>query len=153
MSDEIKKEKLPVKEKTKHILEETRVVLPGTQALLGFQLTAFFTERFSNIPQSLQYLHVSSLACIAFGVILLMSPVAYHQIVESGDDTKRFNNYGRRVLVLTLMFVAIGMSLDAYVVVALTFNQHAAAFTAAAGVLITSYLLWFGYMLVKREEK
>jgi hypothetical protein len=33
----------------RHVLTEARVVLPGTQALLGFQLTVILTESFEKL--------------------------------------------------------------------------------------------------------
>lgn len=35
---------LDTREKTDHVIQETRVVLPGTQAILGFQLASFFSS-------------------------------------------------------------------------------------------------------------
>ena len=36
-------------ERITHVLEELRVVLPGTQALLGFQLVAVFSTGFASL--------------------------------------------------------------------------------------------------------
>ena len=41
-------EKLSLPEATSHLLEECRMVLPGIQALFGFQLIAVFNSRFAD---------------------------------------------------------------------------------------------------------
>jgi hypothetical protein len=40
------------------ILEEARMVLPGIQALFGFQLVAVFNGRFEEITTGLQAIHL-----------------------------------------------------------------------------------------------
>ena len=46
-------------EEAKHVLEEARMVLPGIQALFGFQLVAVFNQRFStDLTNSEQIVHL-----------------------------------------------------------------------------------------------
>ena len=48
-------EKTAIADKIRHVLTEARVVLPGVQALLGFQLAAMLAEGFEKLPLSLRY--------------------------------------------------------------------------------------------------
>ena len=41
-----------------HIMQEARMVLPGVQALFGFQLVCVFSQGFAQIPRIDQYIHV-----------------------------------------------------------------------------------------------
>ena len=63
------------------------MVLPGAQALLGFQLIAMLMENFEKLPSASQYLHLVSLFLIAVSIILLIAPAAYQRRVEEGEDT------------------------------------------------------------------
>jgi hypothetical protein len=45
-------ERTSLKEKINHLLTESRIILPGAQALLGFQFAAFLTDAFEKLPQS-----------------------------------------------------------------------------------------------------
>lgn len=144
---------LAIESKIEHVLDELRVVLPGTQALLGFQLTAFFSQGFEEISTHLQYLHLISLGFIALSTVLLMAPVAYHQIVEDGEDTKRLHGFSSKLLVFTLVFLALGLAADIYVVTSVTTNSSQIALIASAALLVVSYTLWFGYTLLKRKIK
>src|SRR5205807_6955646 len=67
-----------ITDKIEHVLTETRVVLPGAQALLGFQFLVILTEAFDNLPQSSKYVHLLSLGFITLSIVLLMTPAAYH---------------------------------------------------------------------------
>ncbi|MBA3883218.1 MAG: hypothetical protein H0X73_10995 [Chthoniobacterales bacterium] len=53
---EQKAEPTPLDEKIKQVLTECRIVLPGTQAFLGFQMIVFLTEAFTKLPRSEQLL-------------------------------------------------------------------------------------------------
>src|SRR5947209_10666573 len=86
-----------LKEKIKQVLEEARMVLPGAQALLGFQFIVILTNSFDQLPAQAKLVHVGSLAAIALSIILLMTPAAYHRIVEEGEDTERFHRFATRV--------------------------------------------------------
>ena len=48
-------------DKIKHVLTECRVVLPGAQALLGFQFIFILTESFDKLPALSKYIHLAAL--------------------------------------------------------------------------------------------
>ena len=62
----------PLTTKIDQMLTEARVILPGAQALLGFQLTVTLTNAFGQFD-SLKLFHVASLCCVAVAIILLMT--------------------------------------------------------------------------------
>jgi hypothetical protein len=61
-----------IESRVKQVLVEARVVLPGAQALLGFQLAAMLTVAFDELPRSSQYVHLVSLVLLALTIVLLM---------------------------------------------------------------------------------
>ena len=77
-----------LKDKIEQVLTEARVVLPGVQALLGFQLSIMLMQGFESLPPSSRYIHLTSLALMTLSIILLISPAAYHRIVEQ-EKTRR----------------------------------------------------------------
>jgi hypothetical protein len=56
------------------MLTEARVVLPGAQPLLGFQLVVTLTRTFEQLPESSRLLHMAALCSVALTTILLMVP-------------------------------------------------------------------------------
>src|SRR3954451_6590823 len=64
-----------------HLLEECRMVLPGVQALFGFQLVAVFNQRFTDLQFTEQLLHLAAVACVAVSAALVMTPAAFHRQV------------------------------------------------------------------------
>ena len=51
----------PLKIKIEQMLTEARVIIPGGQALMGFQFICTFTRSFRELPLSIQYLHAAAL--------------------------------------------------------------------------------------------
>src|SRR4051812_851669 len=73
-------EKVALKDQLSHTLEEARVVLPGIQALFGFQMIAVFNEGFArNLDETEQRLHLAAVACTALAAALAMAPAAVHR--------------------------------------------------------------------------
>src|SRR3954462_3802106 len=84
----------PLPTKIDQMLTEARVILPGAQALLGFQLTVTLTRSFEQLPEHFKMMHAAALCCVGFSVILLMTPAALHRISFSGEDTATFFRLG-----------------------------------------------------------
>jgi hypothetical protein len=69
-------------------LEEARTVVPGIQALFGFQLIVVFHPRFENLEEPLKIVHLVALVSVAASMALIMSPAAYHRLVERGQISR-----------------------------------------------------------------
>ena len=72
------KEQLSLDSAAKHILEECRMVLPGIQALFGFQLIAVFNQGFSEKLSTVQQqLHFVSIILTICAVALVMTRLLF----------------------------------------------------------------------------
>src|SRR6267143_884826 len=102
-------ETTPLDERITQMLTEARVVLPGVQALLGFQLASVISQSFERLPASSKTVHAASLGCIAVAVILLIAPAAYHRIVFSGQDTEEVHRFGSWLVTCATAPLALGL--------------------------------------------
>jgi Family of unknown function (DUF6328) len=75
----------PLDIKIEQMLTGARVILPGAQALFGFQLAIVFTRSLADLPVVSMIMHATSLVLVTLTVILLMAPAAYHRIVYAGE--------------------------------------------------------------------
>jgi hypothetical protein len=105
-------------ERITQMLTEARVVLPGVQALLGFQLASVISQSFERLRASSKAVHAASLGCITVAVILLIAPAAYHRIVFSGQDTEEVHRFGSWFVTCATVPLTFGLSGDIYVVLA-----------------------------------
>ncbi len=158
MGEEEKKEKgeggTALKDKIEHVLTEARIVLPGAQALLGFQFASMLVEGFDKLPLSSKYVHLASLCLIALTTILLITPAAYHRIVERGEDTEHFHSFAGRLVIAAAIPLALGICGDFFVVARkLTESATYGAITAGVALLFL-YGFWFAlpfYQAAKKE--
>jgi Family of unknown function (DUF6328) len=75
----------PLDVKIEQMLIEARVILPGAQALFGFQLAIVLTRSFADLPFVSMIVQAASLLLVTLTVVLLMAPPAYHRIVYAGE--------------------------------------------------------------------
>lgn len=139
MKDEVP----PLKDRINQVLTECRVVLPGTQALLGFQLIAFLTDAFEKLSRGLQLMHLAALGSILISAILLMLPAAYHRIGERGRDSEHLFRLSNTCLMAALFALAVGISLDFYVLAERILNASFEAAISAGVAFVFFVLAWF----------
>lgn len=142
-----------LKDKIEQALTEARVVLPGAQALLGFQFASMLVEGFDKLPASSRYVHLASLALMALAVVLLMAPAAYHRIVEEGHDTEHFHRVASRFLIAAMIPLALGICGDLFVVARKVTESATFGIISAAVMLLFFYGLWFGYTIYRRNAQ
>jgi hypothetical protein len=119
--------------KIDQMLTEARVILPGAQALLGFQLAIIVTRSFDALDATSKLLHAASLGLVTLTVILLMAPAAYHRIVYAGEDAEEFHRTGSIMVTAATVPLALGIGCDVYVVMARIFaSPHVAVGIAIA---------------------
>src|ERR1700760_83938 len=93
-SDRSARETAPLHSRIEQMLTEARVILPGAQALLGFQLVIVLTDSFEKLPPSSQLIHGLALLAIALTVVLLITPAALHRIVWAGEESEEVLRIG-----------------------------------------------------------
>lgn len=141
-----------IKEKIKTLLMECRMVLPGVQALLGFQLTTFFMQGFEKLPQSSKLIHCGGLAATTLATVLIITPAAYHRIAEAGEDTEHLHWVGTRLLLASMVFLGIGLNADFVVILRSMGISLLWSGLIALLLLLCAYALWFGFALVRKQN-
>ena len=122
---------------------EARMLLPGVQTILGFQLMAVFNQRFELFNAGEQTLHFASFLLVALTMGLLMAPAAYHRQAERCMVTERFVKMSSTLLTLAMIPFTIGVCLDTYLVGRLILNERPTAVVAAGAMLVVLVGLWF----------
>lgn len=145
--------KTPLKSKIEQMLTEARVIIPGGQALLGFQLIATFAKAFNELPDLFKYVHWAALCAVALAVILLMTPAALHRLSFQGEDDPEFFSIGSRLVIAASIPLAIGISGDVAVVFFKTTGDTAIALSAGAIALFALLAFWLAYPLWHRVRQ
>lgn len=142
----------PLRVKIEQMLTEARVVIPGGQALLGFQLIATLTDAFRELPFAIQMLHAAGLCAVALSVMLLMTPAAVHRIAFNGADDEGFYRLGSGLVIAAAAPLAIGIAADVAVVFHIVTGSDGV--TAAAGLAAAALLcgVWFAWPMALRAR-
>jgi hypothetical protein len=145
---------LTLEEEASHLLEEARMVLPGIQALFGFQLVAVFSNGFRehlSHRQQLVHLAATALSCIAAACVL--APAAYHRQAHPGRVTRGFLRLSSALLTVSMVPLALGISLDLYLVARAVEAPVIVAFALAGGVAALFAGLWFALPRARRAHR
>src|SRR5215216_5190831 len=82
---------LSLNEAATHLLDECRMVLPGIQALFGFQLVAVFNAGFFERLSSAERLaHLVAIGLVVIAIAFVMAPAALHRSTEPESLSRRF---------------------------------------------------------------
>jgi len=137
--------KSPLHAKIEQMLTEARVILPGTQALLGFQMIVMLTPAFAELSRASQYIHVAALLSNVISVILLICPAAVHRMSFGGRDAARMHTIGSVLMTIALTPLAVSISLDLYVALGRIFDTLE---IAAGGALLAFLLMLANWYLL-----
>ncbi len=134
-------ERLTLKDSTAQLIDECRMVLPGIQALFGFQLIACFSERFEELTRSQQMLHFLALGLVAIAIALVMTPAAIHRIQAPRETSEKFVKVSSVLLLLAMAPLAAAISTEFYLVGRLLFDADWRV-GAAMGLFGFFIVLW-----------
>ena len=136
-------EKEDMEKRAQNAVGEGRMIVPGIQALFGFQLIAVFNPRFPQLPSNLQLLHFSALLLLATAIGLIMAPAAYHRIVEQSGVSKFFVQYSSSMIAASMLPLLLAITFDVYVLGHLVLENDQASFWVAAFLGALLAILWF----------
>jgi Family of unknown function (DUF6328) len=134
----------PLETKIEQLLTEARVIIPGCQALLGFQFVAVLTKSFAELPAAAQVVHGAALCAVALAVTLLMTQAAVHRLAFGGEDSQEFFQLAEKLVIAATVPLAAGIAADVYVV----FLRISASGLLAACIGFGSFLLLAALWLV-----
>jgi len=137
-------EELSLSEAVTLLLEECRMVLPGMQALFGFQLIAVFNSTFSEKLSSLeQKLHLLAIGLVVIAIALVMAPAAYHRQSGARRVTNDFVTTATRLLLLSMFPLMIAICLEFYLIARLVLHRPVISALLSFLLLIVFSVLWF----------
>jgi hypothetical protein len=137
------REELALNDAASHLLEECRTVVPGMQALFGFQLIAVFNTGFNEQLSSMErMIHLAAIVLVTIAIALVMTPAALHRQTEPLAVSRRFIRISSRLLMASMAPLAVGICLEIYLVARVIVGTRGAAATIAAFLLGVFIVLW-----------
>lgn len=141
----------PIKTKVEQLLTEARLIIPGGQALFGFQLIAMLTSGFDHLPENAKFVHAIALCLVGINVILMMAPAALHRLSYGGEDSAEFLGLASVVVIAGPGFLAAGIAAEIYVVLLKSLDSQSVAIAASLVALGLAVGLWYAWPLALRR--
>jgi hypothetical protein len=136
-----------------HLLEECRTVVPGMQALFGFQLIAVFSTGFGEqLSSGERIIHLAAIVLVTIAIALVMAPAALHRQVEPMAVSQRFIRISTRLLMASLAPLAVGICLDVYLVALVIVGSRGIAASVAGFVLLVFVAAWVALPQASRRR-
>lgn len=150
--DKVNQDNTPLSARIDYILTEARVILPGAQALLGFQLVIVLTKSFAELSAREQIIHGVAFALVSLATALLMAPAARHRLIYDGRESEDFHRSGNRYLLAATVALAAGITADVWVVALKIAGSEAVALMVSGlcGAMLTG--LWHVWPLIDRRR-
>lgn len=133
------------------LVQELRLVLPGTTVLFGFLLSVPFTAAFASLTTFDRVVYFVAFLGAALAMVFLLAEAGYHRL--------RGKPYDKHVMIRTAThqaitaLVSLGISLIACVVLVADLVYGASvAFAVAAPLGGGALWLWFGLPLWRRTH-
>jgi len=141
----VHKENGTVEKMAQEAIEEARMVLPGIQALFGFQLIAAFNERFRQLADGEQLLHYAALVLVAIAIALIMTPAAYHRLVEQNSVSSFFIRLASRLM--------MAIAFEVFIIGNLVLSSPMASSLLLQFSFLLFAALWFGFPLAMKRRQ
>jgi hypothetical protein len=148
----VKDKEESLKDRIDQVLTESRVILPGVQALLGFSFTTVFQKSFMKQPGDVHAAFLFGLVCLCVTILALMTPAAYHRIALGGELSERLEILAGGCNLVGAFFLALAVGSDMYIAARRLTELTSAAWLA--GLLTTAALLtaWFVLPWIGRKK-
>lgn len=144
-------EKEPLKDEMTSVIEEARMVIPGVQALFGFQTMAVFNNRFSALPDVGKLAYLAALGLLTLAIGLLMTPAAYNRLAERGQVSSRMIKLSSIAITAGMAPLVLAFALDVYIVILAVLDNAQAAWLGALATMFVLTTLWFVFPIVSKR--
>jgi hypothetical protein len=137
------REEISLNDAASHVLEECRTVVPGMQALFGFQLIAVFNATFREELSSFERsIHLTAIVMVTIAFALVTAPAALHRQMDPMAVSRRFIRLSSRLLMASMGPLAVGMCLDVYLVARVIAGTPGIAALVAVSLLAVCAVCW-----------
>jgi hypothetical protein len=141
-------------EECSSVLDECRMVLPGIQALVGFQFVAVFNHGFrAALSYGERCAHLAAVVMVVMAAGLVMAPAAYQRQAEPHVVSRHFVSLASRLIAIGMALLGAGLVTDLYLLARAITTSPLAATTVAAVCGVALGALWFAFPLARRRTR
>jgi magnesium-transporting ATPase (P-type) len=133
------------------MLEELRILLPGTQTLTAFLIILPFNSRFTEIREEEKVIYLITFLCSVISLMLFIAPAAHHRLQRPLRDREAFKNRTTRLMIAGLVPLSIALVLATQLVLSTVFHSPWLSWTVAGALALLVLGLWWIFPLRRRD--
>lgn len=136
---------LPLDKAASLVLDESRMILPGIQALFGFQLIVVFSTTFTeklNVFE--QRFHLIAILLVVLATMIILTQAMFHRQTSEKEVAEEFIRIVSRLLLISMFPIVASMSIEFYLISRVIHNNFPLALLFTLIVLSLFLLLWLG---------
>jgi hypothetical protein len=135
------------------LLEELRVLLPGTTTLTAFLIILPFNSDFAEVRDEQKITYLITFLCSVLSLVLFTAPAAHHRLQRPLLDREGFKNTATRLMILGLIPLSVTVSLATELVVAATVSTRWVSWAIAGVVGALILMLWWLMPRLTRHDE
>lgn len=132
------------------LLEELRVLLPGTTTLTAFLIILPFNSGFDAIRNDQKAVYVVTFLCSLVALILFTAPAAHHRLQRPLRDRAGFKNRASRLMITGMVPLSVALVLAAQLVLSTAIGDRLITWSVTGVLAVLVIVLWWIFPLHKR---
>ena len=134
------------------LLEELRILLPGTQMLTAFLIILPFNNGFNEIRDTEKVVYVITFLCSLISLILFIAPAAHHRLQRPLRDREKFKDNATRLMIAGLVPLSIALVLASQLVLSTVVDARWVSWSISGSLAIGLLILWWIFPIRTRRE-
>jgi len=136
---------LPLDKAATLVLDESRMILPGIQALFGFQLIVVFSDSFTTkLNVSEQRLHLLTIVLVVMATMIILTQAVFHRQTAEKQVANEFIRIASRLLLLSMFPLVTSICIEFYLISRVILNDIFWAVLFTIVLFSLFLLLWVG---------
>ena len=145
---------LPVDQAATFVLDESRMILPGIQALFGFQLMIVFNDAFTEkLSIAEQRLHLLSIALLLITTMTIMAQAVFHRQTAVRHVEDEFIRIASRLMLFGMVPLATSVCIEFYLISRLILNNPAVSLLLSIGMFALFLFFWLGLPRIQAVQR
>ncbi len=128
------------------------MVLPGIEALFGFQLIAVMQDKFwLLLDRNERLMHLTATVLVTLAIALVMTPAAYHRQTRPLEVSHPYVRLCSQLLLWSMYPLMLGICVDLYLIARIVTGDH--PLSAAIAVFMILFYAAFWLVMPWRRRK
>lgn len=124
------------------MLNELRILLPGSQLLTAFLITLPFNTGFRQIVAVEKWVFMATFICSLASLILFTAPAVQHRVLRPLLDRSRFKDVATKQMLAGAVALSLALILSANLVISEVFGHVLGGVVAGAFTALILALWW-----------